>query len=64
MTTAAPFNECLHCSADIPMDADLCASCEENAAERAGERAYEDFHGGRGPLPLDEQCRRAAELKR
>ena len=39
-------------------------SCHDNANERAAEREYERLHAGEGPLSLDEQCRRAAELKR
>ena len=50
--------------ANLPCHALYCTErCFDNANERRAESEYEDFHSGAGPLPLDEQCRRAAELK-
>jgi hypothetical protein len=53
----ATFNECPRCFVEIPMGADLCASCLEAAGEHAEQRAA-------GHLTVDEQLRQAAELKR
>jgi hypothetical protein len=42
----------------------FCSSrCYDRECESASDRAYEAFHAGEGPLPLDEQCRQAYEAK-
>jgi DnaJ-class molecular chaperone len=52
--------DCEHCRGTGECECDECVSA---ASEAAWERESEDFHGGPGPLSLDEQHQRAWQQK-
>lgn len=49
---------CVDCAGEGCCDCGTCEACV-TAAEAAWERRCEDFHGGGGPLSIDEQHRAA-----
>jgi hypothetical protein len=52
--------DCIHCNGSGECD---CRDCNDAHDEAAYERQCEDFHGGSGPLTLDEQHRAAWQQK-